>query len=230
MAEDSPLKRIVPKPDTSRTTHIYDVGMLYYEDVEAIYEILSRVAKSHPLNDIRMRSYQSRLEHFHRMNQLQQEGMNCLPETMTAISLPEEPILEPIVSMVSDEFEIQSLRQLRKVPYDRLPKLRINISNPRIWVSGGKGSYYVSVDDATDPDAAFAFNQIVGILHRRRSLSLRVINAPFQFTMLAQLLITSLIPAILRWTNNTWIPAVLAVLDVSYIGISLVDFFVSAEA
>lgn len=225
MTEDIPLKRLVPQPDTSRIANYHDVTVLYYEDVAAIHDILSRVAKSHPINDLRIQTYESLLRSYNSAKQRAEESGIPVPERTVDMAPPEEPTLEPVVKMVSDEFEIHDLNQLRKVPYDKLPEFRMSIHDPRIWVSGSEGHYHLSLDNANDPDAMTAFNQIVRIIDRRRSAWLKLLHAPYKPYFVVQLLVTGAALAILQWTDYPWIAAVIGILNIAYFFALMLDLF-----
>jgi len=174
MAEAPTLKRIVPTPDTSQVIWMPDIGPLYLEDIEAIHQILSRVAKGHPFNESRRRTFELQQE---RYQEIQQE-YDRARETDAAVKPPEPPEdlkLEPVVTMESDEFEIGSLELLQDIPYDTLPKFRISTWQPRIWVSVNPGRCYLSVNE-NDTETLGAFNEILAIIRRRRTRWMSFIN------------------------------------------------------
>lgn len=214
MVNEPTLKRIVPQPETSRHEHIWTVGSLYYEDVEAIHDIMSRVTKEIAPNESRLRTHQFHLQQFEVEKRLYELKKSEGDTPGSAPEPPLEPELDPRVIMRSDEFEIPSLSQLRKVPYDRIPEFRMNVWDPKLWVQGGQGRFFVS-SDGDEPEVVAAFNEIIRVIKRRRSPWLSFIHASIKPYVIVAVIGVA-IAAVLSWRLEnlyplwTWIVATVA--------------------
>jgi hypothetical protein len=208
MADDLPLKRIYPKPDPSISVSLHEMGPLYLEDVEAIHEILGDVAQEDPLNETELAIYRAKQER-HALVQEFAERLDGGTSEAYSVATIDPPVLQPVMKMESDEFEIPSLTQLRKMPYDKLPQFRINIWRPRIWIYGGGGHFYISLDDASDPEARAAFDQIVRIVERRKLKWSALINLPVKWIMALSLVLTLFLTPLLFVTS--WVSFAAAV-------------------